>query len=523
MPENATASAHMAEDPRIVELYPNPVADGDPGEYVLVAFPSETNLTGWTISDDGRGRVELPNRTVSGRVAFSLRPERTRNHTEVSVQEASGRLQLANGGDTVQLRENGTVVDAVSYGRAAESERWLAEEDEGAWRPLGFTPREPVVTDPGGATVFTLPDAPDLAVEQLETADSRLLLAGYTLTAGRITEALLDAHRRGTTVSVLVDSSPVGGMSDRQASVLDRLSAAGIEVRVLGGAHARFSFHHAKYAVVDDRALVTTENWKPSGTGGKASRGWGVVIRDRATADELATLFEADSGWRDAIPWAEYRTEVETVAAQPASESYRAAFEPKRVTVESARVLVTPDNAEGELAGLLRSATDSIRIQQVAIGGRNHSLLRATLGAARRGVRVEIQLSSAWYVEEENRRLADRLRNLASTEGLDLTVELVEPRSRFEKVHTKGVVVDDRHVVVGSINWNDHSVRENREVAVVLTGPEIAAYYDRVLTADRRGGVWRLPAGIALVVALVWILTTGLVWRHLGWRRPALP
>jgi phosphatidylserine/phosphatidylglycerophosphate/cardiolipin synthase-like enzyme len=506
----------------IVALYPNPVADGDIGEFLVIDTPANTTLGHWTITDDSDQRVTLPNQTVSGRIAISHAPSRARNHTDLPVVRVDAHLGLANGGETVELRREGMLVDTVTYDDAPESERWQQSEDGGRWQPLGATAREPVTSDGATATAFVLPDGGTVAVDQLESADSRVLLAGYTLTADSVVRALSTAHDRGVAVSVLVDGSPVGGTSTAQVRALDRLAAAGIEVLVLGGEHARYAFHHAKYAVIDDRALVTTENWKPSGTGGRASRGWGVVLRAQRTADELAALFAADTGWRDTIPWTRYRETVDPVEAAPATETYRSAFDPTRVSVESARLLVTPDNAEGELRALFASATQSIRIQQVSIGGLDHPLLHATLAAARRGVTVEIQLSTAWYVEAENRKLATRLRSLAADEGLALSVTLVEPRSRFEKVHTKGVVVDDRHVVLGSINWNNHSLRDNREVALVLTGEEVAAYYSRVLTADRRGGVWRLPVGLCLVlvgvvVAVGWSVTRRVTWQADRW------
>lgn len=71
---------------------------------------------------------------------------------------------------------------------------------------------------------------------------------------------------------MLVDADPVGGMSARQVARLDALASAGIDVRVLGGPRARYRFNHAKYAVIDDSALVTTENWNPAGVGAAASR-----------------------------------------------------------------------------------------------------------------------------------------------------------------------------------------------------------------------------------------------------------
>ena len=79
-------------------------------------------------------------------------------------------------------------------------------------------------------------------------------------------------------------------MSDRQARLLDRLTQGGVDVRLLAGPHTRYRTHHPKYAIVDDRALVATENFKPAGTGGMSSRGWGVVIENRRTAETLASL-----------------------------------------------------------------------------------------------------------------------------------------------------------------------------------------------------------------------------------------
>ena len=131
-----------------------------------------------------------------------------------------------------------------------------------AWTPLGATDRPVVSAGQTDAEVFVVPEEGGRARELLSRADERILLAGYTLTSQSVVETLVQAHERGVSVRVLVDGSPVGGMSGRGAAALDTLAWNGIDVRVIGGDRARyrFHFHHAKYAVVDDRALVTTEN-----------------------------------------------------------------------------------------------------------------------------------------------------------------------------------------------------------------------------------------------------------------------
>ena len=495
-----------SDEARIVSIYPNPSAHGDEGEFVRLWLPADADLAEYSLADDqvtvplSTGENQAPPRPPpgGGYVTVSTDPNLTASITDRRVTLLDDRFQLANGGDEVQLFHNGTVIDDLRYDRAPEGDVYNATADR--WRPLGATERPVVTAGSGEVEVFVLPDEPDRAIEALRSADDRILLAGYTLTSQRVVDALLSAHRRGVTVEVLVEGAPVGGMSERAAAALDELTAAGVPVRVVGGERARYRFHHAKYAVVDDSALVTTENWKPSGVGGRSSRGWAVLTPQDRIVSGLVETFRADAGWVDAIPWTEYESRT-VVEDEPASGEYPTAFDARSVPVERTRLLVTPDNAERELIGLLDGAEESIAIKQVRIGSRDFRLLEATLDAAERGVEVRILLSSAWYVRDDNERLAAWLREQAETGDLPLSVRLADPDGDFQKIHAKGVIVDGETVAVGSANWNANSLQENREVVLMLEGEAIAGYFSAVFDADwdDRGGQ-RLPLGLALAV-----------------------
>jgi cardiolipin synthase len=491
-------SSRPADDghssPQVAAVYPNPAAGEDRGEFVVLSVPPGTDLADFSL-DDGEDTVGL-NGTASGRVTLSTAPNATERLVGRPVRPLPGDIALSNAGETLRLRHGNRTVDTLSYADASTAE---VLDASGTWQPLGATDRPVVDAASGRVRAFVLPDAPALAVERLRAADRRVLLAGYTFTSRAATEALVAAVDRNVTVRVLADGGPVGGMSARMARRLDRLAAAGAEVRVLDGPRARYAFHHAKYAVVDDRALVTTENWKPAGTGGHGSRGWGVVTDQPAVVCGLAETFGADAGWHDAVPWGEARANLSTTAGgAPANGSYPRRFAPRHLRVEGARLLVAPDNAERAVVELVGNATESVRVQQVSIGGRRQPFLRATLDAARRGATVRVLLSDAWYVREDNRNVTRWLNERAREEGLDLEARVADPRGRYEKIHAKGIVVDGDRVVVGSLNWNNYSARRNREVAVVLAGEEPARYFRRVFRADWRGGRWTLPAGLAV-------------------------
>jgi phosphatidylserine/phosphatidylglycerophosphate/cardiolipin synthase-like enzyme len=169
-------------------------------------------------------------------------------------------------------------------------------------------------------------------------------------------------------------------------------------------------------------------------------------------------------------------------------------------TADAVTVLTAPDNADEELIQLINSTDDRLLIVQPSIGDREFRLLRAALRAADRGVDVRILLGSRWYNEEENKALASTLRERTG-QSETLTVRLAAGNGRFGKIHAKGIVADDT-AVVGSINWNENSVDNNREVALAIEDAEVADYYAAVFDGDwSGGGADDLPVGI-LVVAI---------------------
>ncbi|ELZ48465.1 phospholipase D/transphosphatidylase [Halorubrum coriense DSM 10284] len=514
----AANGSAAASEPRIVELYPNPTTPENRGEYLVVSLPERGN---WSLSD-GYYDADLP-ANASGTVTLSMAPNRTAailgESAEPSRNRESGatdapeirrltdHFPLSASGDRIELRRNGSPVDVVAYDRAREGYRWRASWGE--WRPRGYAPRSPRRTAGANVTPFVLPDSPEPPVEPLRGADDRLFVAGYTLTSERVADALAAAADRGVRVRVLLEGSPVGGFSARSARLLDRLAAAGVEVRILDGEVERFRFHHPKYAVADDRAVVLTENWKPSGTGGRSNRGWGVVAEpsgraaptDGTVADDLAALFAADFEARDARPWPAFRADAEFHEGGRANGSYPTRFDaPPKPATANVTVLTAPGNAADRIVARVDAADERVLAVAPRVGGPDDRIVRALRRAADRGVDVHLLLSDAWYDREANRNLSETLADEP------IAVDLAEPRGRFGKVHAKGLVVDDA-AVVGSLNWNPSAETSNREVLLAVEDESVADFYARAYAADWRGGGVFLPVtllgglGVALAGA----------------------
>ncbi len=502
------ANASSAPGPRIVELYPNPVAEGNRGEYLVVRIPGPGN---WSLSD-GHHDASLPAGT-NGTVAFSAEPELARSHLDgvgVRVRSLDAHFPLSASGDRIELRDGDEAVDVVDYGRVREGYRWRVEWGE--WRPRGYEPRAPERTADAMVTPFVLPDSPETPVGPLETTEDRLFVAGYTIESERVADRLVAAAERGVTVRVLIEGSPVGGFPRRGAHVADRLVAAGVEVRVLAGEPGRFRFHHAKYAVADDRAVVLTENWKAAGTGGRSSRGWGVVAADPAVAADIAALFANDATGHDTLSWRAFRADATVHGSGAAGTNdaerrpYPSRFDPLVETPADVELLTAPGNAANRLVERIDAADDRVLAIVPRTGGPAGRIVRALRRAADRGVDTHLLVSNAWYDREENRLLVESL----ADEPIDVAV--AEPRGRYGKVHAKGLVIDDT-AVVGSLNWNEGAATENREVLLAVESGDVADFYARTYAADWRGGGVHLPVGL-LAGLLATLAGAGVVARR---------
>ncbi|MCU4750419.1 phospholipase D-like domain-containing protein [Halobacteria archaeon AArc-curdl1] len=528
-PPYADRSLEIPAHPMILATYPNPTTEGNVGEYFVLDAPAGTRLEDLTITD-GHTTAAFPNETISGPVAVTMDPDVTVETTPLETVELEGHLRLAADGDELALERNGTTLDTVRYERSKTARVWYREPTpgyknvsngsdmiaHGRWWPRERSCFPSTVTEPDAATAFVLPDSPEVPLEHIEAAEERILIGGYTFASPDTAEALEEAIDRGVTVELLVEAGPVGGTPMATDSLLSRLESQGATVTAIGGPGSRYRFHHPKYAVIDDSVLVTSENWKPSGLGGASSRGWGVVVEDPELATSLESVFRADTNGWDTTNWSDHRKTATFVDEERAHATFSMEHEPARLHPKQVELLLAPETAEPRLLELIDGATDTLSIKQASIADSDFALLEAAIEAAKRGVEVRILLDDSWYHEDGNQAVITALETAAADDDLPLEGKLVGSSDRHEKIHAKGIVIDGETAIVGSLNWNDNSLRHNREVVLALHGEDVGAYYERVFDDDWTGegdeDVFPFPlellfavgAGVAGAVLLGW-------------------
>ena len=550
-PDNG-AQAHVI----ITEIYPNTAIKNELDEYVALTNPCarSINVEGWSITDN-EGKIIFPpfdiapdqtvyvTRNASAFVAQRSTVARkdivpdfeygSDSDPNVSQMQTVGRaFVLRNTGDEVILQdESGREVDVVIYAESSyEGDGWrdapLKKTREGMifirkgvqdtnqcedWLilPFGASYHAPEkFSCSGDATAFVSPDCSFSVLQsELNSATSSLYINLYQFDNPYLMDILVDALDRGVNVWLLLEGTPVGGVTDEEWYIAETIQESGGDVRL---SHDPF-INHAKYAVVDNRMIIVmTENWKITGVpvnNSFGNRGWGIVLRNEEVANYFTEVFLEDF-YRSK----EFAPEIEDLETNVITRaipqgSYIPVFESRTITDNFTVIpVLAPDTALSNktILGAINSAQENIFVQQFSTGRfwgeEPNTFITALIEAARRGCEVKVLLDSQEYnldAWNDNDEAVAWMEQVAREENLNLEAKLADLDSLgITKVHSKGLIVDGEIVIITSLNWNANSVH-NREAGVIVENEDIASFFEDVFFHDWNVSVNGEPEGIA--------------------------
>ncbi len=166
-------------------------------------------------------------------------------------------------------------------------------------------------------------------------------------------------------------------------------------------------------------------------------------------------------------------------------------FPPGFFTGATVFPVIAPDTSS-QIIGMINSADKSIEIEQAYITNdttsRLNPYLSAAINASRRGVQVRVLLDSYWYNiedEKDNDEMVEIINRIGKSENIPLEARCADlALIDVDKIHNKGVIVDNQRVLVSSINWNSVSPNFNREAGVIIDHPGVARYFLEVFEDD---------------------------------------
>jgi phosphatidylserine/phosphatidylglycerophosphate/cardiolipin synthase-like enzyme len=343
-----------------------------------------------------------------------------------------------------------------------------------------------------------------------------------------------------------MEGSPIGGLDDREKYILSMIASNGGIVRFLmSDAHnhvtARYQFDHAKYLIIDNATVIVEScNWAKTGVPKNptySNREWGIIIRDPAVARCFSEVFKDDwnPGHDDSYLIQDVNLTIPPrFSLDPTTPkgSYTPRFPAKTINGSFlAQPLFSPDTSEQAILQVIQSATTSIYIQQLYIyrdwGDLISPFVEQLANKSQQGVIIKIILD---YNPEYEETTAILNKTKEYLESFGVQVKFISPTwSPFSTVHNKGMIVDNKTVLISSINWNEQSVRENREAGVLVENEDVAIYYATVFLSDWNLDVHSLSSpGFSwaeykyyMLIAVVFSITLVLIardWRKRKWR-----
>src|SRR5271168_3479535 len=247
--------------------------------------------------------------------------------------------------------------------------------------------------------------------------------------------AVIDAHRRGVKVRVMLNPARRSGEAENEES-RKTLTEAGIEVI---DSNPVFDLTHEKSMVVDDRiAFVKSLNWETKNL--TETRDYAVITDHKHEVGEMIECFEAD--------WS------------------RKNFDPG----ENARLIWCCGNGRDKIAEFIDRAKHTLFLQNERY--QDAIIIERLVRAKERGVKVHVMARPPHTLKQE--KLVEGVGGLRIMDDVGIKVH----KLKHLKLHAKMLFSDGVRAIVGSINLAPGSFDSRRELAIEVRDDHIL---DRLL------------------------------------------
>ncbi len=244
-------------------------------------------------------------------------------------------------------------------------------------------------------------------------------------------------------VRVMLEPHPFGGGSVSPTETMDRLRAAGIQVKTT---NPNFALTHEKGMIIDgSTAYIMTANFTASALGGSSSvqnREYGVIDTNPQDVQAVINIFSAD--WD--------RTDVQ---------------------LNDPNLVVSPINSRSDFASLINSAHNTLLIEAEEM--QDSAIEQAIASAAQHGVHVQVILPAPNGSSGDSNS-----QGIAAIKQGGVQVR-EDPRLYM---HAKIIVVDGKEAFVGSENISTRSLDQNRELGILVSDQNVLNTLQQTFQSD---------------------------------------
>jgi len=292
------------------------------------------------------------------------------------------------------------------------------------------------VVDVRSSQLVVTPDLEVLEslVQKIDTAQDRVYLEVYIFTEKRIFAAMKRAHERGVDVRAILEKNPYKAPRLNDARFTG-LQQSGIQV-VWSNAN-NYSLNHAKFLIIDNEVIISTGNMSYSTF--TKNRDFFVFLNDPEILTTFEQIFEYD-------------------------------FQGKLFSPYHENIVLSPRYAREKLTHMILSAEQSIDMYFQYL--KDDELLDAILQKARQWIEIRMVLDDDYY--EDDFEEVEYLRS----QGIQIH------KYAKSSMHAKAILVDQKSLFIGSVNFSSYSLDKNREVGVIISDSKMIEIFSSVFHSD---------------------------------------
>jgi cardiolipin synthase A/B len=291
-------------------------------------------------------------------------------------------------------------------------------------------------------SLIVLPDdsaAPILAA--IAGASKSLRIKMFVFSDPSLVAAVIDAHRRGVKVQVMLNPARRGGEAENEAT-RHKLEQAGIEVQ---DSNPAFAITHEKSMLVDDAtAFVKSLNWASENL--TQTRDYAIVTGHAHEVDEVREGFEAD--WN--------RTEFRRG--------------------QECCLIWCNRNGRERIAQFIDSAQHTLFVQNERY--QDQVIIERLVRAKTRGVKVHVMARPPHTLKRD--KLVEGVGGLRILADVDIKVH----KLKHLRLHGKLLLADNARAIIGSINLAPGSFDTRRELAIEVSDRDIVERLGTVAAHD---------------------------------------
>ena len=273
-------------------------------------------------------------------------------------------------------------------------------------------------------------------VAKIKAAKQTVLVMMYQFTRYNIRDALIDAHKRGISVKVLLD----GGQA-ANTNVSKAFTAAGVPWKATP---TEFNHSHSKIVWIDGAEVIILSGNFNSYTM-NSERNYIALNKDPQDLTQIKAIFDRD--WKGS----------------------------GGIDLKCSRLIVSPLNSRKLIEAHVKRAKKNLDLAVMYVSDK--AVKTAVLDAKKAGINVRVLLAHPGWISDNTATAAEF--KAAGIPAKFLTTN---------ELHAK-LVVSDGVPLVGSHNMSYNSITNNREIGIFVNAPASAKVIQDQFEADWKVGV----------------------------------